>query len=422
MTSTRQSLHVGTRPTGYRSWERTQITFHNFRSLPSTSTDTDTANAEFNEKWVSSPEFSCLGHKWEVRVAPRGFFDSNTSTINLMHLEGDDIGIEYFFAIKNSDDKRVDSSPPKTTTFEEEQDEGEAFSRPFILNNLVNGALVIEVVMKHSVNPTRPFIPENPCKCEAIRNLFMDEESANVVFELDKFQSNNTLREKKPKTEPIRFYAHTLILKSAAPLLAELCKLNSNESRCTIHIPNVSANAFNVLLCYIYGHDVPYSQLSEYQINDAIKVADKYGLIKLKLEAEAWYVASTKITIDNVMENLHLADTMNCALLREAVMDFIVRRKDEIVVRNTLAGAPEGLVNDILAAVARRERKQGIGDDDDNFNAMCISALRRRAHSLRLDVDGSREMLITSLLEDKKRRVTEMNELIKKRAEQLGII
>lgn len=339
-----------------------------------------------------------------------------------MHLEGDDIGIEYFFAIKNSDDKRVDSSPPKTTTFEEEQDEGEAFSRPFILNNLVNGALVIEVVMKHSVNPTRPFIPENPCKCEAIRNLFMDEESANVVFELDKFQSNNTLREKKPKTEPIRFYAHTLILKSAAPLLAELCKLNSNESRCTIHIPNVSANAFNVLLCYIYGHDVPYSQLSEYQINDAIKVADKYGLIKLKLEAEAWYVASTKITIDNVMENLHLADTMNCALLREAVMDFIVRRKDEIVVRNTLAGAPEGLVNDILAAVARRERKQGIGDDDDNFNAMCISALRRRAHSLRLDVDGSREMLITSLLEDKKRRVTEMNELIKKRAEQLGII
>lgn len=103
-------------------------------------------------------------------------------------------------------------------------------------------------------------------------------------------------------------------------------------------------------------------------------------------------------------------------------MDFIVRRKDEIVVRNTLAGAPEGLVNDILAAVARRERKQGIGDDDDNFNAMCISALRRRAHSLRLDVDGSREMLITSLLEDKKRRVTEMNELIKKRAEQLGII
>ena len=171
MTSTRQSLHVGTRPTGYRSWERTQITFHDFRSLPSTATESDTASADFNKMWVSSPEFSCLGHIWEVYVAPRGF-ESNSSTITLMHLEGEvHIGIEYFFAIKNSDDKRVDSSPPKTTTFEEEQDEGEAFSRPFILNNLVNGALVIEVVMKHSVNPTRPFIPENPCKYCNCKNV-----------------------------------------------------------------------------------------------------------------------------------------------------------------------------------------------------------------------------------------------------------
>ena len=228
--------------------------------------------------------------------------------------------------------------------------------------------------------------------------------------------NNDTPREKKPKTEPTLIYAHTLILKSAAPLLAELCK--SNEPRCTIHIPNVSEKAFHILLGYIYGHDVPYSELHASQIKDAIEVADKYGLINLKLEAEAWYVASTKLTFENVMENLHLADTINCALLREAVMDFIVRRNDETLVRNTLAGAPEGLANDILAAVARRDRRLGIVGDNHNVNAMCISALRRRAHSSGLDVDGSREMLISSLLEDKKRRETERNESIKKRAER----
>ena len=55
---------------------------------------------------------------------------------------------------------------------------------------------------------------------------------------------------------------------------------------------------------------------------DIINACDKYGVVHLKLEAEATYVESTTITIDNMMDNLLYADSKNLALLKESVMDY----------------------------------------------------------------------------------------------------
>ena len=49
----------------------------------------------------------------------------------------------------------------------------------------------------------------------------------------------------------------------------------------------------------------------------------------LKLEAEAAYVKSTDITMDNAMDNLLYADAKNCALLKEAVMNFLAENSAE---------------------------------------------------------------------------------------------
>jgi hypothetical protein len=62
-----------------------------------------------------------------------------------------------------------------------------------------------------------------------------------------------------------------------------------------------------------------------------IEAANKYGLTNLKLKAEAGFVSSTYINFDNLMELLHFANSKNCYLLQEAVMDFIVKNKVEIL-------------------------------------------------------------------------------------------
>jgi hypothetical protein len=61
-----------------------------------------------------------------------------------------------------------------------------------------------------------------------------------------------------------------------------------------------------------------------------LDAADKYGVVSLKLEAEAAYVESTKITVDNAMDNLLYADAKNCALLKEAVIDFLTDNGREV--------------------------------------------------------------------------------------------
>jgi hypothetical protein len=128
-----------------------------------------------------------------------------------------------------------------------------------------------------------------------------------------------------------------------------------------------------------------------------IEAANKYGLTNLKLKAEAGFVSSTYINFDNFMELLHFANSKNCYLLQEAVMDFIVKNKIEILEKKMLADAPDGITYDILSAMARREIESTAGASENSLSALRISELRCRAHARGLDVDGSREMLISAL-------------------------
>ena len=62
---------------------------------------------------------------------------------------------------------------------------------------------------------------------------------------------------------------------------------------------------------------------------EIVDAADKYEVVGLKLEAEASLVAPTTFTMENVMDNLLYADSNNCALLKEAVMDFLVKNVEQ---------------------------------------------------------------------------------------------
>ena len=134
------------------------------------------------------------------------------------------------------------------------------------------------------------------------------------------------------------------------------------------------------------------------EISDA---ADKYGVVHLKLEAEASLVEGTTFTIENVMELLLYAESKNLALLKEAAMDYIVENKTEVIAKLSFANAPGTLITDVLAAMSRGERVVAGGVDviggDSQYNALRISELRKRAHEKGLNVDGSREMLIAAL-------------------------
>jgi hypothetical protein len=86
------------------------------------------------------------------------------------------------------------------------------------------------------------------------------------------------------------------------------------------------------------------------------------------------------------MELLLYAESKNCALLKEAVMDYFVENHADVIEKlTTNALIPGSLIKDVLETVFRGEKKDR------------ISELRKKAHEKGLDVDGSREMLIVAI-------------------------
>ena len=254
-----------------------------------------------------------------------------------------------------------------------------------------------------SVSP--PFIPENPLT-KMIQEEFLEEKYSDIVFEVGGDQRKDNAK-KVAKTAPVKFPAHRIIVAKISNTLAELCASGAGDygtTRIPIEIDNVSPDIFRLLLSYMYGMTISNDNMKSHA-KEIIDAADRVGVTSLKLEAEVSLVNTTTLSILNVKDLLIYADSKNCALLKEATMDYILENNDVVLEHVRFDDAPGSLVSDVLAAIARgkirKEGRGGAADADEysasHFNSMRISDLRRMLHNKGLDVDGSREMLIASL-------------------------
>ena len=358
--------HVGTPPTGYHEeWAKHTVHWNGFGSLPSERTAL---------RIVHSPEFLLLGNEWRLAIYPGGDDDADEGMVTLYLFNESDkaIEIDYGFSINDGFGKQVifkryrdhfDSvgvvdSVRGFTNFAE---------RSTLLSSLVNGTLVIEVSMKMAT-PTKVvpphFIPENPF-VKNIQRMITDENFGDISFAVGAQQESNNA-EKVAKTTPIIFHAHRDILSECSTgVLADICRSNVVASKLTpIEITDVSPEVFRHLLHSAYGVKVSDDDMKS-QTKEIIDAANRYGVVNLKLEAEAFLVRDTDFSLENVMEHLQYSDSMNCALLKEAAMDFIIENSAEIMDKISINDLlTPTLMRDVLAAVSRREKKLGGRDGD----------------------------------------------------------
>jgi hypothetical protein len=277
-------------------------------------------------------------------------------------------------------------------------------TRLTLLSSLVNGTLIIEVHVRLAT-PTKSvppiFIPENPF-AKNIQRMIIDENCGDISFAVGGNQKSNNA-EKIAKPAPAMFYAHRDILRECSTgILADICDLKVSEGvsmSSPVEITDVSPEVFRHLLYSAYGGKLSADDMKPHT-KEIIEAANRYGVVNLKLEAEAFFVGATTFSLENVMEQLLYAESMNCALLKEAAMDYLIENSaaviDKISFNDLLTPT---LMRDVFAAVSRGKKNLGVGcgedgDDDSRFNSMRISELRQEAHKKGLNVDGSREMLI----------------------------
>ena len=355
------------------------VTFDNFEDLPSGA-----------KQWLVSSEFFCFGNQWRVSIR------SGNSLFLERRSEGRNLpAMEYSLSVCSIDGKdRIFSSSSY-----------QYYGR--LGGYLADGALVVRVSMQldHEEN----FVPKNPAS-SIILKLFNDEKSADVVFEIDDDQKQSENRKSngrmRAKTSTAKLYhAHRLILQHHSPELSALCA--TSDDMTPIIINDIKPEVFRHLLYYVYGGEISEEDFVGHE-RDLINAADKYGVTNLKLEAEGWYVNNTDITIDNVIETLLYAHAMNCALIKESVMDIIVENKETIFQQEQVSfqDVPGDVFKELLAAVSRHYDKGSTSDDAESekdvektYMKMRICDLRQELQDKGLDIDGSREALIAKLKE-----------------------
>ena len=102
-----------------------------------------------------------------------------------------------------------------------------------------------------------------------------------------------------------------------------------------------------------------------------------------------------------MIDNLLYADSKNCALLKEAVMDYIVENGNDILGKVSFSNVPGDMMTDLLTAVTRKNNiASNVESTGDQFTTMRVSELRALLDEKGLDVDGSREAMIATLKEN----------------------
>eukprot|EP00985_Skeletonema_marinoi_P008397 scaffold3787_cov90-Skeletonema_marinoi.AAC.2 len=371
-------------------WESFKILFHDFADLPSAF-----------DQYTLSPKFTCNGHRWCIKLYPGGTGEAREGYLSLylQHCSGGNATAAFEVSVLDKFQRVKKTQKAKLLNFDDDTNSwgcDTTVKRNKILDqseNILddNGTLAVIVSIKRDT--TAPFVPNNPMS-SMITGIFLDEKTADVCFEVSTEVDSDDGDGDDVAPFPVAFHAHRLILKTCAPMLASLFS-SDGEHIATASITDVKPAIFRHLLHYVYGGSVPGKEMSAHA-KDIINAADKYSIVNLKLEAEAAYVKSTDITMENVIDNLLNADALNLALLNEVVMDFLA--ENSTASQNLdFTNVPSYLMKDVFVAFGRKANRGAKRGRDDDLSVMSVSELRMKLSKVGLDVDGSRAAMIEAI-------------------------
>ena len=241
-----------------------------------------------------------------------------------------------------------------------------------------------------------------------------DATNSDIAFEIKCniepiVAANMTRKGLHPRRSEV-FYAHRAILSARCPLLAAVAEGSDVDT--PIHIESIDPELFRILLRFIYGGEVPAKDSLRQKPLDIIRAADQFDCNGLKLAAEAEFVADHPITTNNTAEVIMFADAMHCALLKEAAFDYFAVNREAVQASdgyNQIMESPKVLNELVTLGFANKKRPATADINGRDFKRMRVATLRQKLDAKGLDVDGSKEMLISRLEESEKDEVIEID-------------
>ena len=124
--------------------------------------------------------------------------------------------------------------------------------------------------------------------------------------------------------------AHLAIISAASPVMAVMFQPGNFREGSTrsVQINDFGPEIFQQMLRYVYTGVAP-DMLKH--LEDLFKIADKYQITSLKLECEQ--VMSDRLTLENVVQRLELADSHSAFALYWSCTQFLHHNQEEIWLR-----------------------------------------------------------------------------------------
>jgi len=335
----------------------------------------------------------CNGNFWMLAIYPRGDTDSpdDMVEITLYNKGSNDVSAGATFIVRDAIGKVYADMTVNVDTFKCGGKNGRGYDmikRSDILNKekniLADGALHVDVHIEIMPEQKLIIVPPSPLASNMLR-LLDDTESADVQFEVERTVIT----------------AHKLILKTNAPLLYEFCKGDKEGEK--IQIKNVTPDVFRIVLRYVYAGELPDRKNSFDNGRGIIEAADRLGIIPLKMAVESGMVRNLHINRYNVTEYLIFAESKTCSFLKEAAISYFVARATDLL--NSKAWEKLGESPSLLAEIMKEMSKRV--DTDTRFGEysnLSVNELRKRLADEELDIDGSKESLVSRLQESAKKK------------------
>jgi len=261
---------------------------------------------------------------------------------------------------------------------------GELLNRQYDI--LSNGNFQVELLVQiKSITRDIFFKPKAPYSKHIFRSLERGEFS-DVQFEV----------------EGEVFDAHKVIVSAHSEVLAECCR-QSNSSGDPIPLRGVSSECFQTVLNYMYCGGFPErEEYIEKHGKEIISAANMYGLLDFKMIIETSLVGNRVINRSNAAGYLVFAEAHCCALLKEYALNYIVARGRDLEHPEHFVELNESpaLLREVCAKLAEHNRCS----NRVSSRIECVNRWRVRLDQMNLDVHGTKEVLLSTLQESRKRK------------------
>eukprot|EP00956_Cyclotella_meneghiniana_P032930 scaffold92217_cov68-Cyclotella_meneghiniana.AAC.1 len=193
------------------------------------------------------------------------------------------------------------------------------------------------------------------------------------------------------------FPVHSNILRTNAPTLA-IANLLDQEERSSVTIEGISAPVFKLVLEFIYAEHRPTDKEIICHAKELIYAVNRYELVDLKMIVEHTLVRECIFRKYNVCDWIIFADAQSCPLLKEYATSFLLLNVREVLKSEHSKRLRESskLLAEILMLVS---------DNNEGRETLAVNELRKELHKRKLNVDGSKEMLVRRLDEAKRQRI-----------------